>query len=154
MAEAEQWRGECIQIFAELEQTVEDLLLALAAAPRRGCKVRTGEQVSCAFGHLEDLTAGSGAFANEGRAVSRSLQALKPDFEWRAHLTHGVLAVWEGKAKRRLLTLKHRAPGGGPLRMHALQWIEAIAMRDRLKDGVRDLKARSGSLKAALGSAN
>jgi hypothetical protein len=148
--QAERWRGECIQHFAELECLIENILQALATVPRRGRKVRVGEEVSCAFSHLRELTADKGAFAREGAKVACSLRLLSSQFEWRAHLTHGIKQVWRGKGAKWLLTFEHRSPGGGPVRLHALTWTDALAMLEALRKETESLRSRCGSLRAAV----
>lgn len=150
MGMAERWRGECIQHFAALEQVIEDLLLELRRNPKNGNKVKTGQAVGSAFGHLRELTAEKGLFRDKGTALSASLNKLAPDFEWRAHLTHGVLNVWQGKGSKWLLTFAHRPSGGETVRMHAQPWTDACAMRDRLAKAVQVIRCQAGSLRASV----
>ena len=147
--QAERWRGECIQHFAELEQVIEDLLIDLKRTTKGGRKIRTGEPVGCAFGHLRELTAEKGLLGKKSSALAGSLGKLAPDFEWRAHLTHGVLSVWQGKGSKWLLTFAHRPAGGETVRMHAQTWTEACAMRDRLAKSVQTIRAQAASLRAS-----
>ena len=147
---AEQWRGECIQQFAILEQAIEELLVDLKKAAKDSRKVKTGQQVGCAFGHLRELTTEKGLFGTKATALSGTLCKLAPDFEWRAHLTHGVLAVWQGRGSKWLLTFAHRPATGDTVRMHALPWTEACAMRDRLGKAAQVFRCQAGSLRASL----
>lgn len=146
---AERWRGECIQSFAQLEQIIEDLLIGLQKTSKGKRKVRTGQQVGCAFKHLRELTGDKGLFGNKAAALSNSLGKLAADFEWRAHLTHGVLAVWQGRGTSWLLTFAHRPSGGETIRMHAQTWKEACAMQERLTKAVQVIRAQAGSLRAS-----
>jgi hypothetical protein len=147
---AEQWRGECIQYFAELEQIIEDLLLDLKRTAKAGRKVSTGQPVGCAFGHLRELTADKGLFGKRSAALATTLGKLAADFEWRAHLTHGVLSVWQGRGSKWLLTFAHRPVGGETVRMHAQTWVDARAMRERLGKAIQDIRAQAGSLRSSL----
>ncbi|MCW3797970.1 hypothetical protein OMW55_09160 [Sphingomonas sp. BN140010] len=149
MAHAEQWRGECIQHFAELEQIIETLLIGLKGTGKGARKIKTGEPVGSAFGQLRELTGEKGLFGAKAGALSASLGKLAPDFEWRAHLTHGMLKVWEGRGAKWLLTFAHRPVGGETIRMHAQTWAEACDMRDRLAKAVQVVRAQAGSLRAA-----
>ncbi|HET7816247.1 MAG TPA: hypothetical protein VFK58_01535 [Sphingomicrobium sp.] len=144
--QADKWRGECIQQFAQLEETVETLLRALRDAPKQGGKVTVGLQVGAAFKHVRELTGSKGPFAGKGKAISATLADLAPWFEWRAHLTHGVLAVWRGRNDQWLLALAHRASGDDPIRTYALTWDDARAMRRLLQDRTEALRENARSL--------
>ena len=95
--QANKWRGECIEYFAELEQIVENLLRVLSQVPKHGGKITTGQPVGAAFKHLREITGAKGPFAAKGKAISATLAELALWFEWRAHLTHGVMTVWRGR---------------------------------------------------------
>ena len=151
MANAERWRAQCIQNFAELEVIIGDLLIALRASPKGSSKVRTGDLVGVAYGHLRELTSTSGVFGKQGEAISRTLSELAPWFEWRAHLTHGVLHLWRGKNGKWLLTLAHRPCGGNdPVRHYALPWSEAQELAKMLPETVDRLRGNAQSLANAV----
>lgn len=149
-AVAARWRGECIQAFAELEEIVASLLLSLARRPGMGGKVQAGQPIAAAFGHLRELTGSKGALAARGQAIRATLAQLAPWFEWRAHLTHGSLAVWRGRERQWLLTLAHRAVGDATMRTHAITWTDAQAMRGIVTDGVAALRGNARSLLNSL----
>ena len=130
--QADKWRGECIQHFAELEQIVESLLQSLRNVPKYGRKVTIGQPVGTAFKHLRELACDKGPFASKGKVISITLSELAPWFEWRAHLTHGVLSVWRGRNGQWLLALAHRPSNDGVIRTYALGWDEARKLRELL----------------------
>ena len=143
------WRSECIQQFAKLELTVADALNSLRRA-KPALKVKEGLPFKGAFDELVRCIKKTGA---SGQAVASSLEGIEPLTEWRAHLTHGVMEVWQGK-KSHLLTLQHRTTGGGALRRHALSRDEADELLQQLSKEVRDLKSRLGQLRTALNPAS
>ena len=145
LGHAERWRGQCINSFAQLEVIIEDLLKALQAGPK-GSKIRTGELVGPAFGHLRELTGPKGPFARTGSAVSATLEDLAGWFEWRAHLTHGVLTVWRGNGGNWLLVFAHRPAGNTSVRYHALPWKDAQELRSLLDEKIDMLQANARSL--------
>ncbi len=151
--QAHRWRGECIQHFAELEQIVEDLLRSLQRSRKGGGKVKVGQPISPAFGHLRELTGSKGPFASKGTAISETLAELAPWFEWRAHLTHGVLTVWRGKGDHWLITLAHRSMNEERVRTHAILWKEACAMRDHVSKRVATLRENARSLANSVANA-
>ena len=134
IGQVDRWRGECIQQFAELERIVEDLLRQLKAAPRYSKQIRTGQPVGPAFKHLRELTGAKGPFASKSRVISDTLADLTPWFEWRAHLTHGTLALWRGRKNQWLLTLAHRPSADDVVRTYAITWDDAQNMRKLLKE--------------------
>jgi hypothetical protein len=150
LGQAEQWRGECIQHFAELEQIVEDLLRALHRAPGHKSKVGTRKLVGEAFGHLRELTGSKGPFAEKGRPISETLALIAPWFEWRAHLTHGVVTIWRGRNGHWLLAYEHRPAGGDTIRTFALPWTQAREMRTLLQENIFKLQDNARSLGNAV----
>lgn len=143
---ADRWRGECIQQFAELELIVEDLLRDLQKDPKNGSKVKVGQMVGPAFGHLRELTGSKGPYASKGRVISETLAEVASWVEWRAHLTHGVLTVWRGKDEQWLLALAHRSPGDATLRTHAMTWKAACGVRDLMTKQLDKLRENARSL--------
>jgi len=148
---ASKWRGECIQQFAQLEVIVGDLLRDLHRDPKHGSKVKVGQMVGPAFGHLREVTGSKGPFAAKGRVISETLAELATWVEWRAHLTHGVLTVWRGKDDQWLLALAHRSPGEPTLRTHALTWTVALGIRERMVKQVAKLRDNARSLANSVG---
>jgi len=148
--QADKWRGECMQHFAELEQVVESLLQSLRNVPKHGVKVIAGQPVGPAFKHLRELTCGKGPFATKGKVVSHTLSELAPWFEWRAHLTHGVLSIWRGRSGQWLLALAHRPSNGDVIRTYALAWDEAQKLRRLLEKQVVVLRENCRSLTNSL----
>ncbi len=149
-----QWRGDCIQQFAELEEIVETLLLALGNCSAAG-KVKTGQVVGAAFAHLRELTGSKGKLAKKGQAISETLSTLAPCVEWRAHITHGNLTLWRGRRKHQwLVAMSHREPGKAPIRTFALTWKEACDMRDLLGKQVIALRGNARSLANSVLNAN
>ena len=134
--QVEKWRGECIQHFAELQQIIEDLLRLLSGVPVHGSKVRLGQHVGNAFKQLRELTDAKGPFASPGKAISETLAEIAPWFEWRAHLTHGVLTVWRGRNDKWLIAFAHRPIGEDVVRTYALTWEEARNMQKLLKERI------------------
>ncbi|URD59956.1 hypothetical protein M8312_09075 [Sphingomonas sp. KRR8] len=145
-ANAERWRGECIQQFCELETMVEDLLQDLHRDAKQGSKVKVGQMVGPAFGHLRELTGSKGPFAAKGQAISETLAELASWVEWRAHLTHGVMTVWRGRDEQWLLALAHRTPGDPTLRTHALTWKAACSVRELMTKQIEKLRGNARSL--------
>jgi len=152
-ANADRWRGECIGQFAELEVIVEDLLRDLHRDPKHGAKIKVGQMVGPAFGHLREVTGSKGPFATKGRVISETLAELASWVEWRAHLTHGVLTVWRGRDEQWLLALAHRTPGDATLRTHALTWKAACGVRDLMAKQIEKLRANARSLAISIGNA-
>jgi hypothetical protein len=146
-ANADRWRGECIQQFAELEVIVEDLLRDLQRDTK---SVKVGLTVGPAFGHLRELTGSKGPFAAKGQAISETLAELASWVEWRAHLTHGVLSVWRGRDEQWLLTLAHRAIGDPTMRTHALTWKAACAVKELMAKQIVKLRENARSLSNAV----
>ena len=151
-AHVERWRAQCIDGFAQLEVVIEELLRELQAVSKKGSKVRTGELVGVAFGHLRELTGANGPFAQKGAKVAATLSQLSPWFEWRAHLTHGVLSLWRGSNGRWLLSFAHRPAGGGngPVRFFALPWADAQQLKTDLLEHVEALRENARSLSNAV----
>ena len=150
LGQAEQWRGECIQQFAELEQIVDSLLRTLHRVSKHGSKVKTDKFVGGAFGHLRELTGSKGPFADKGKAISETLAAIAPWFEWRAHLTHGVVTVWRGRNGQWLLAYERRPDGADTIRTFALPWVQAREMRKLLQESVPKLEENARSLANAV----
>lgn len=144
--QADKWRGECIQQFAEVEQIVETLLRSLRATSKKGGKVIIGQPVGAAFKHLRELTGSKGPFAAKGEAMSDTLAELAPWFEWRAHLTHGVLTVWRGRSDHWLLALAHRPVAEGTIRTYALTWEDARNLLKLLRELATVLRENARSL--------
>ena len=71
--QAEKWRGECIQQFAELEQVLDGILRELASLARPTAKVIAGLQIGPSFKHVRELTGVKGQFEAEGKAISVTL---------------------------------------------------------------------------------
>src|SRR5688572_15256662 len=150
LGNANHWRSECIQLFAELELTVAEALICLAAA-KPAMKIKCGQPIRPAFDELRRLTGAKSAFGTSTRSVAKSLDEIDRLIEWRAHLTHGVLDVWRGKNGRWLFTLQHREPGRDrPLRIHALPRREADQLLDDLTEELGKLRARVGSMRTGL----
>jgi hypothetical protein len=149
-ANADRWRGECIQQFAELEVVVENLLRDLHRDAKHGGKVKVGQMVGQAFGHLREITSSKGPFATKGQVISETLAELASWVEWRAHLTHGVLSVWRGKDEQWLLALAHRSPGDATLRTHAITWKAACSIRELTTKQIDKLRENARSLTNAV----
>lgn len=148
LAHVERWRAQCIDGFAQLEVVIEDLLRELRAASKKGSMIRTGEQVGAAFKQLRELTAANGRFTSKGAKVAATLTQLATWFEWRAHLTHGVLSLWRGANGQWLLSFAHRPSGteSGPVRIFALPWTDAIQLKKELFEQVEILRGNARSL--------
>jgi hypothetical protein len=151
--QADKWRGECIQQFAELEQIVEALLRSLKAASKKGGRVVVGQPVGAAFKHLRELTGSKGPFAPKGEAISDTLADLAPWFEWRAHLTHGVLTVWRGRNGHWLLALAHQPVAEETIRTYALPWEDANSLLKLLRDRTVALRENARSLTNSITAA-
>jgi hypothetical protein len=150
LGNVERWRGQLIQVFAEMEQTIEGLLIALHQSSKGGKSVKTGQPVGPAFGHIRDLTSGKGAFAAQGQALAKLLGQLAPAMEWRAHLTHGDLKLWRGREGQWLLTLGHRQVGEPTIRWHAISWTDATELLRELTKQVPQLAKSCSSLAEAV----
>ena len=148
--QADKWRGECIEHFARLEQIVEDLLHNLRRAPKNGGKVIVGQPVGAAFKHLRDITSGKGPLASKGKAIAGTLNELAPWFEWRAHLTHGVLTIWRGRNDQWLLAFAHRPANDDTVRTYALTWKDARELANLLQARVETLAGNARSLANAV----
>ncbi len=144
--QADKWRGECIQHFAEMEQIVENALQSLRNVPKHGSKVLAGQSVGSAFKHLRELVGAKGPFSSKGKATSGTLSELTPWFEWRAHLTHGVLTVWRGRSGQWLLAVTHRPNNDDVARTYAVTWEDALSLRKLLLEQVAALRENCRSL--------
>lgn len=145
---ASKWRGDFIQQFAELEKSLGDALQLLARS-RPSSRIKCNGPIRQQFDELKKLTSSKASKLNY---VAKSLSEIDRLIEWRAHLTHGVLGVWLGSKGQWLLTLQHRDPNGGPLRMHALPWTEAENKLLLLSQEVEKLKKRVISMNGTLTS--
>ena len=143
---ASKWRGDCIQQFAELEKSIGDAL-QLIAASRTSSKVKCNGLIRQQFDELKKLTS---AKASKVHFVAKSLCEIDRLIEWRAHLTHGILGVWQGSKGQWLLTLQHRDANGGPLRLHALPWSEAEQKLELLSQEVDTFQKRVVSMNLVL----
>jgi hypothetical protein len=150
LGQAARWRGECIQQFAELEQLIEGLLRVLHQAPEHGSKVSVGQPIGAAFKHLRELTGGNGPFASKGKAASATLSELAPWFEWRAHLTHGVLSIWRDASDQWLLALAHRPTQEEVVRTYAINWKDACELTKTLSRLGEALSRNAQSLGQAI----
>ena len=148
LASANRWRGECIQQFAMLEEIIAETLECLAAA-KPSLKIKQGEQIRPSFDHLRRAL-GKKEVVPQCYGLDKSLTQIERLIGWRAHLTHGVLAVWRDKSGEWLLTFQHREPGGGPPRMHPVTRNEADRLLDKLVGEVKDLRSRAGQLRAGI----
>lgn len=144
---AKQWRSDCIDHFAELEATIADVLESLAARRKLGVKVKTGLLFRPAFDELMRLTGPKGSFVKECCNIPISLAELNRQLDWRAHLTHGTLDVWQGRKGVWLITLRHReVNSGGPVRWFAIPRAEAERICAELETEVRKLKQRASAM--------
>ncbi len=146
MQRASQWRGDCIQQFAELELLIVNAL-HLIAASKPSSKVKSSGKIRQQFDELKRLTSPK---ASKIHFVSKSLSEIDRLIEWRAHLTHGVLGVWLGTKGQWLLTFQHHDPNDGPIRMHALTAAAAGEKLDLLTQEVATLRKRVNSVKLLL----
>ena len=146
---ASTWRSACIQQFAELELTVADVLQWLAVA-KPGVKVKQTNLIRPDFDELKRLTGSKSPWGTKLRSIARSLDEIDRLIEWRAHLTHGVLSVWQGGKGQWLLTLRHRDPSGGPVRVHSIARAEADEMLECLTEEVAKLQQRINSTRPIL----
>ena len=152
LANAERWRAQCIDNFANLEVVIEDLLRDLKSHSKHGAKVRTGQLVGSAFAHLRELTSEKGLFVQKGAGVAATIRLLARCMEWRAHLTHGVMKVWRGGNGQWLMTFDHREPGkdDGPIRCFAIPWSDALSLKKELADQVEALRQNARSLSNSI----
>ncbi len=143
---ATKWRGDCIQQFAELEKSIGDAL-DLIAESKSSSKVKRNGAIRQQFDLLKKHTSPK---TSKVHFVAKSLCQIDQLIDWRAHLTHGILELWQGSKGQWLLTLQHRDANGGPLRMHALSWSEAEQTLLLLSHEVETLQKRVISMNLAL----
>jgi hypothetical protein len=148
LTRAQGWRGQCIQQFARLEIAIGDALQCIAAA-KPTLKVKRADQIRAAFDEMKRLTDSKGPFGSKFQ-LAKSLHEIDRWIDWRAHLTHGVLNVWQGPAGKWLLTLEHRDLGGSDIRMHSISRDSADEMLARLGEEVGRLERRVRSMREAL----
>ena len=143
---AAKWRGECIQHFAELEQIIENVLRVLGKSPKHGSKVTLGQPVGAAFKQLRELTGSKGPFAQKGKAIAGTLSDIALWFEWRAHLTHGVVRIWRDCGDSWLLAFSHRPTGDEAVRTYAITWKDACDLRELWEARIATLREDARSL--------
>ena len=150
VGQATKWRGQCIQHFAELELMVETLLRNLAHRVTADQSITVGMPVGQAFKQMKDLTGAKGPFASDATAINRVLQVLERWFEWRAHLTHGVLKIWRDDEGSWLIVLSHRSAGDGTIRSFAISWEDARLMQKELAENLDAFRTEAPALLKAL----
>ena len=147
---AHHWRGACLQEFSEMELHVGSALQLLART-KTSARVKVGQPIRPAIEELKRLTAARGAFAKAGKGLRASLLALESHLDWRAHLTHGVLDVWQGRKGQWLMTLHYRETNNsGPIRWHAMTFEDSRIWVETLAGEVRKLAQRCEALKRQL----
>ena len=124
--------------------------LQLLARDKPTARVKMGQPIRPAVEELKRLTATRGAFAKAGKGVHASILALESHLDWRAHLTHGVLDVWQGRKGQWLMTLHYReTDNSGPIRWHAMTFEDARIWVKTLADEVGKFGQRCDALKRA-----
>ena len=146
------WCASYIQQFAEAELIVGDCTQLFMSTKRVGVRVKTGLQIRAAIEELKRLTTGKGAFAKVGKPIAFSLSAIEREhLDWRAHLTHGVLDVWQGRKGIWLITLHYReSDNSGPVRWHAIPFEEANARLESMVELVHKFNQRFVALERQL----
>jgi hypothetical protein len=131
---AKQWRSDCIDEFGRVEHQIGHLLNCLdKVAGFRGL-VKRGQPTKPSFFELRKQLAAGGHGKRERRRFEKTLHPIERMLEWRPHLTHGILDVWQCRSGSPLITLKH--PEGScdkPVRWHAYPRNEAEKMLAELQ---------------------
>jgi hypothetical protein len=141
------WRGNALQCFAQSEATVSETLLALAAVPGRGDKVRLRRLVGQRFEDLCCAIGDAGPFAEEGEKAASALESFRQHEGLRPLLCHGIAKVTLDRQGHwlvvfKLLTFRGREPERSSM---AIEQHDAAAL-------LADLRGRSRKLGSALGS--
>jgi hypothetical protein len=93
IAQANCWRGDCLQSFAQSEMAVTETLLVLNAVEERGNSVKLPHLIGQRFEALKLATGPDGAFANEGAKAHEAISAFLVREQLRAFLCHGIAKV-------------------------------------------------------------
>ena len=150
VGQATKWRGQCIQSFAELELIIETTLRDLADRAIVDQAITVGTPVGQAFKQMRKLTGARGPFASDAAEIHSVLEELARWFEWRAHLTHGVLKMWLDDEGAWLVVLSHRSAGDGTIRSFAISWQDARLMQKELTEKVSALRTKVPAFLKAL----
>ena len=146
-ASAKQWRSDCLDHFAELEQQVGRLLKCLNETGSLLGKVKLGQQTRTSFEELRRQLTAKGHGKGERQKLNATLDPLETMLEWRAQIAHGVLDVWLGRNGKWLFTLR-QADGActGPVRWYAYPSSEAALLEKSLREQVAAFVQRSEQL--------
>jgi hypothetical protein len=100
-------------------------------------KIKFGQPTKPSFQELRKQLQAKGHGKTERKRLDGTLDTLERMLEWRPHLTHGCLGVWQGRDGNWLITLRHaQGDCSGPVRWHAYPSTEAHRMLGELRSEV------------------
>lgn len=87
------WRGACLQCFSAAEAGVTETLLSLSTVPEKGATVRLRHLTGQRFDDIAAVLGTEGAFAAEGKAAFKAIDAFRAHERLRTFLAHGVAKI-------------------------------------------------------------
>lgn len=149
---AHQWRGEAIDVLAQGEAVVTEMLLTLHAVPGRGNAVKLRQLLGQRLSDLQDALKVDGPFAAEGKGAVARLAKFREHESFRAALCHGVATVAIDRQRRWLLVMRLVALecSGAKRTTLVINGEEAAPLLAELSADVRNLRSAMGQITAAL----
>ncbi len=149
---AHQWRGEAVDILAQGEALVTEMLVKLHSVPGRGGGVKMRQLLGQRLSDLQEAIGPDGPFGVEGKGALTRLTRFREHEALRAALCHGVATVLIDRQRRWMLLIKLVAlDASGPKRTNfTIEQQESDALIERLQSDVRNLAFALGQINAAL----
>jgi hypothetical protein len=142
-----EWRGQCLNCFAQAETAVSETLLAMAAVPDRGAGIRLRRLSGQRFEDLDSAIVAGGAFGVEGSKAAQALAAFREHEAFRPILCHGTAKIALDRHGQWLILLKVLSFRGRKAERTSLPLDQGEA-----KITLAGLKARTKQLQQALQS--
>ena len=149
---ANQWRSEAIDVLAQGEAVVTEMLLTLHAVHGRGEKVKLRQLLGHRLADLHDAINTGGPFASEGKCAIGRLTKFREHESLRATLCHGVATIALDRQRRWLMVIKLAALDSSGVKRTRLviEGDEAAPLLAELQADVRNLRSAMGQITAAL----
>lgn len=147
-----QWRGDAINAYAQVEAAASETLLIMAALPGRGTDVELPHLFGRRLESLRSAVAPPGPFAREGARAARALDAFSGHQARRAIICHGIAKIARDRHGRwififSLLALRN---GKEERSFDVFDLQEADAMLASLKSNTKELRSALQSLRDQL----
>lgn len=151
---ANQWRSEAIDVLAQGEALVTEMLLTLHAVHGRGTQVKLRQLLGQRLADLHDAIKTDGPFATEGKCAVTRLAKFREHESLRATLCHGVATVALDRQRRWIMVIKLAAldSSGAKRTKLVIDGDEAAPLLAELQADVRNLRSAMGQITAALKS--